>query len=125
VAVTGDDLGGDRLALQTQTREHARLEVRGGRRVGSDGPAHRSHLGLGEGALQTLEVALGLEGEAGELDPERRRLGVDAVRASRTQRVDVLMSARGEHLDEALRVGEQQRRDVAQLQREAGVQHVG
>ena len=39
---------------------------------------------------------MGLEGEAGELEPERGRLGVDAVRAAHAQRVGELARAVGE-----------------------------
>ena len=42
VAVARDDLRGDRLALQAQALEHARLEVGAGRRVGADGAADRA-----------------------------------------------------------------------------------
>ena len=53
-----------------------------------------------ERPLEPPGVAIGLEGEAGELDPERRRLGVDPVGATDAQRVHVLARTSGERLDE-------------------------
>ena len=50
---------------------------------------------------QALEVAVGLEGEAGEPQAEGGRLGVDAVGASDAERVAVLERA----LDQRVAVG--------------------
>ena len=87
VAVARDDLRGDVLAREPQPREHARLELGAGRRVGADRARDRADGGLRERALQALRVAVGLEREARELDAEGRRLGVHAVRAPDAQRV--------------------------------------
>ena len=67
----------------------------------------------------------GLEGEAGELDAEGGRLGVDAVGASGAQRVDVLAGFRREDVGEAARVGQDQPRHRLNLEGQAGVEHVG
>ena len=61
----------------------------------------------------------GLEGEAGQLDPERRRLGVDAVGAPDAQRVDVFARLGGQRRDELrARRGATSSADAAQLQRQ-------
>jgi hypothetical protein len=65
-----------------------------------------------------------LEGEARELDPEARRLGVDAVRAPDAERVRVLARALGERCDERARAGQDHLTGGAQLQRERRVEHV-
>ena len=59
--------------------------------------------GLRERALEPLGVAVGLDRVAGELEPERGRLGVDAVGAADAQRVGVLARALGERGDELAR----------------------
>ena len=64
VAVARDHLRGDVLARQAQARQHARLELRAGRRVGADRAGHRAYGDLLEGALQPQRVALRLEREA-------------------------------------------------------------
>ena len=70
-------------------------------------------------------VALELERPAGELEPERRRLGVDAVRAADGERVAVLLGARGDGGERALEPVQDQRARVAELQRERRVDDVG
>ena len=57
------------------------------RRVGADRAGDRAGRRLRERALQPLGVAVRLDREAGELEPERGRLGVDAVGAADAQRV--------------------------------------
>ena len=54
-----------------------------------------------------------LDREAGELDPERRRLGVDAVGAPDADRVDVLARLGGQRVDERARAGEEDLAGVA------------
>ena len=55
------------------------LESWVGRSVGADGPGHGADCGLRKGSLQALGIAVGLEREPGELDPECGRLSVHAV----------------------------------------------
>src|ERR1700683_4633979 len=85
-----DDLRGDVLTRQPEPVENACLEVGAGGGVGADCARDRTDARLGEGALQALCVAVRLEGEARELDPEGGRLGVHAVRAPYAERVRVL-----------------------------------
>ncbi len=113
MAVARDHLRGHVLALQTQARKHARLELRAGSRVGADGAGDRADGDLLEGALQPLRVAVRLEGEAGELDAERRRLGMHAVRAPDRQRVDVLARTRVKRSHERVGAGQDHLADRA------------
>ena len=76
-------------------------------------------------SCEPLGVALGLEREAGELDAERRRLGLHAVRAPDADGLDVLARALGERRDEPARAGDDDLARRADLQRERGVEHVG
>ena len=117
VAVAGDDLGGDRLALEPQPGQHPLLELRRGRRVGTDGARERADRRLGERPLEPARVAVGLEREPGELDPERRGLGVDPVGATDAQRVHVLPRLGGQRLHQPPRVRQHELADAAQLQR--------
>ena len=75
--------------------QHPRLELRVVRRVRADRARDRARPTPASNARsQPLGVAVGLEREPGELEPERRRLGVDAVGAPDAQRVRVLARAR-------------------------------
>ena len=84
------------LGVEAEPREHPRLELGAGGRVGADGARDRAHTHLREAASRRFEVAMRLEREAGELDAERRRLGVDAVGAPDAERVAVLAGPFGE-----------------------------
>ena len=55
VAVAGDDLRGDVLARQPQPRQHARLELGAGRRVGAHRARDRADRHLRERALQAAQ----------------------------------------------------------------------
>ena len=111
-------------APRSRRDKHAPLEVGRRRRVGADGAGDRADARLAEGALEPVGVAVGLEREAGELDAERRRLGLDAVRAADHQRVDVLARARGKRVDQLVRAAQDDLARRAQLERERGVEHV-
>ena len=102
VAVTRDDLRRDVLGAEPEPREHAALEVRRRRGVGADGAAERADADARERSAQPFEVAMRLEREACELDPEGRRLGVDAVRAARADRADMRAGLRHERRDDLL-----------------------
>ena len=110
VAVARHDLGGDRLAGEPEPLEHARLVLRPERGVRADGAGDRPRRRLVERALQPLGVAVGLEREPGELEPERRRLGVDAVGAPDAERAGVLARPLGQRGGERPRAGHDQRR---------------
>ena len=76
-------------------------------------------------SVEPGQVAIGLEGEAGEAQAEGGRLGVDAVGAADAERVAVLERP----LDQGVAVGAGARQHdlagLAQLQRQRRVEHVG
>jgi hypothetical protein len=125
VAVARDDLRGHGLALEPQPRQHAPLELGVVGRVGADGAREHADGGLGEGALEPIRVAVGLHREPGELDPERRRLGVDPVRAPDAQRVAVLARALDQSGGQLARSGDDDLARAPQLQRERGDEPAG
>ena len=102
----GIDLGGDVLALQPEPLHHPRLDRRRHRGVGADRAGELAEGELLEGVGEALEVAVGLEGEAGEAQAEGRRLGVDAVGAADAERVALLERP----LDQRVAVGARRRR---------------
>ena len=69
--------------------------------------------------------AIELERPAGELPAERRRLGVDPVRASDADRPPVLESAADHRRDRPLDSGDQECSTVADLEGQRRVEHVG
>src|SRR5271154_3234775 len=124
VTVTRDHLGGDVLARQSQPLKDTRLEVRARRRVGADLARHRADRRLSKGALQARGVAIGLEGEARELDPERGRLGVNAMCSSDGQRLGVFAGSCGERRHPCVGARDYHLAGRAQLQRQGGIEHV-
>ena len=100
--VAGDDLGRDRLALEAEA-----LEDRAARTPGDvaeyvpTAPEMAPTAYLSERPLQSLHVALCLHREPGELDAERRRLGMHAVGASDADAVDMLARALAERRDKS------------------------
>ncbi len=125
MAVARDDLGGHVLALQPQPLHHPRLDRRRHRGVGADRAGELAEAQLLEGVGEAGEVAVGLEGEAGEAQAEGRRLGVDSVRPADAERVALLQRP----LDQCVAVGagggEDDLAGLAQLQRQRRVEHVG
>ena len=103
VAVARDDLRGDRLGGEHEAGEHARLEVRVGRAYVPTAPLSAPTDACANASREPLGVALGLEREAGELDAERRRLGLDAVGAPDAHRLDVLAGPLGQRARRARR----------------------
>ena len=67
-------------ACRPRSGEDLRLQVRGQVAVGADRPGDLAHRHVVEGAGQALPVAGDLERPAGDLEAQRRRLGVDRVR---------------------------------------------
>ena len=102
------------------------LELRVGRGVGADGARELADAHPLERARDALAAAVELERPAGELQPEGRRLGVDAVRAADLQRLAVLARrARRRRRSARSMPVEDQRARLADLQRERGVDDVG
>ena len=124
MAVARDDLRRDRLALEAEPRQDALLEVRGGRRVRADRARHGPTDTCSNARSSRDDVARRLHRVARELDAERRRLGVDAVRAADADRVHMLARALGQRLDQRSRPGEHDPAGRLQLQARRGVEHV-
>ncbi len=124
VAIARDDLGRDGLGLQVEASQDPALEVRVRRRVRPDGAADGTEGDLVERAPQPVAVARRLHREAGEFDPERRRLGMHAVGAADAQRVHVRPRLRDQRVDEALGAGEHDLAGEPQLHGEGGVEDV-
>ena len=124
MAVARHHLGGDRLALQPEAPEHARLELWAGGRVGADRAGDPADRHLREGALQAQGVAVRLERQARQLHAERRRLGVHPVRAPHAQRLHVLARARRQRLRERAGARHDRFARRLQLQRERRVEDV-
>ena len=79
VAIALDDLGAHRVHREAEVGEDLRLEVGGEVAVRPDGPRDLAGRRVLEGAGQAKPVAIELEGPAGQLVAERRRLGMDGV----------------------------------------------
>ena len=91
--------------------------------------ADRAGDGAGRDAVAGRDQALAVAGELGiglrELEPEGRRLGMDAVAAADGRRQLVLERAALEHCEQRVDVRDQQVRRLLQLHRQRGVEHVG
>ena len=73
---------------------------------------------------KSLPPAVDLECPAGDLEPERGRLGVDRVRPPHHRRVGFGPSPRDEDVDETVRVVEQATPGGAELEREARIDDI-
>ena len=114
IGLEPEPLAGDRARPAGRWRRTCRPCPRAGRRGTSRAPARRG------GA-----VAVELERPAGELPAERRRLGVDAVRAPDADRAAVLLGAADTIAQRARSTpASEQRAAVPDLQRERGVDDV-
>ena len=125
VAVALEDLRRGRRGLEPEPLARDPLELGIGRGVRADGARELADAHPLERARDALAAARQLERPAGELEPEGRRLGVDAVRAADLQRLAVLLGARGDGGEGAVEPGEDQRAGLADLQRERRVDDVG
>ena len=101
------------------------LELGVGGRVRADGARELADAQLLERAREAAAPAVELERPAGELEPEGRRLGVDAVRAPDLQRRPVLLgAARRRRRAPASMPASSSAPRLADLQRERRVDHV-
>ena len=85
--------GGRRVEAEPLAGDPLDLGV--GRGVGTDGTRELAHADPLEPAVEPSTVTLELESPAGQLEPERGRFGVDAVRTADLERLAVLL--RGRH----------------------------
>ena len=77
-----------------------------------------------ERPLQTSAVSIEREGPARELEPERGRLCVDAVRPAHAERVPMLLSAPHDRRKRGVEAREQDAAGLANREGEGGVEHV-
>ncbi len=124
VAVARDDLRGDRLRRQAQLCGDILLHTRIDMRERANGAGNRCHRHLRTRRHQARTVAGELGIVPGQLQPERRRFGVDAVAAADRQRVLVLQRSRFQRRQHRIEVLQQQISRLGQLHRQAGVQHI-
>ena len=125
MAVALDDLRRARRRLEAEPLARDALELGVGRGVRPDRARELADAHPLERARDALPVARELERPAGELQPERRRLGVDAVRAADLERLAVLLGARHDRGERGVDPGEDERPRLADLERERGVDDVG
>ena len=125
VAVARDDLRRDRLRHQSHVLGDMFLDARIDMRKGADGAgdgARRDFLAGGDQAFAgTGKFRVGV----GELEAERRRLGMDAVAAADGRRHLVFEGALFQRRQHLVDIGDQQIGGADKLDVEAGVEHVG
>ena len=125
VPVALEDLRRGRRRLEPEPLAGDPLDLRVGRRVRADGAGELADAQSLERALDAGAVAVELERPAGQLQAERRRLGVHAVRAPDRERVAVLLGSRDDRGERACRCPARIRRaGLLDLERERGVEHV-
>ena len=124
VPVALDDLRGVGCGLEAQTLAREPLELRAGGRVRADGAGELADPHPLERTIEARTPAIELERPAGELQPERRRLGMDAVRAAHDQRPAVLLGPGDDGFEGAVEALDEERSGLAHLKRERGVEHV-
>ena len=125
VAVARNDLGRDRLDLESHLTRHVGFDPRIDLGKSSDRAGDRAGRDLGACRDQALLGAGKLGIGDGELQPERGRLGMDAVGAADGRREFVFAGAALERFVERLDVGDEKIGGAHQLHVEAGVEHVG
>ena len=125
VAVALQDLRRARRGLEAETLARDPLDLRIGVGVGADRARELADAKALDRADEALAIAVERERPAGELEPERRRLGVDPVRAAH-QIVSRCSSARATTAAKARsRPSSSERPGVLHGERERGVDHVG
>ena len=113
---------GRRLEAEPLAGHPLDLGVGGG--VGADGARELADAQALDRAAEPLAVAVERERPTGELEPERRRLGVDAVGAPHADRLAVLLRPRDDGAEGAVDPLEHERPGVLDGERERRVEHV-
>jgi hypothetical protein len=125
VAVALQHLGRGGRRLEPEPFAGEALELRARRRIGPHGSGELAHAKPLDRPRDPLAVAVEREGPAGELEPERRRLGVHAVRATDHERVAVLLGACRDGAEGTVEALEHERARLLHGQGERRVEHVG
>ena len=124
MAVALHDLGADRIRVEAERAEDLGLDVGAEMAVRPDRARDLARRDLVDGGRQPDPPALELERPAGQLEPERRRLGVDRVGPAHHHRPGFGPRAPDEHGEEAIAVEQQPLAGGAQLEGQPGVDHV-
>ena len=124
VPVALEDLRRARRRFEPEALARDPLHLWIGRRVRADRARELADPHPFEGSADTSTIALERERPAGQLEPERRRLGVDAVRAPDRDRLAVLLRPGDDGRECALDPVEHERARFADLQRQRRVEHV-
>ena len=119
-----DDLRGLRRRLETETLTRELLQLWPCGRVRADGARELADPHPFQRALEPRTAAVELERPAGELQPERRRLGVNAVRAAHDQCLPVLLGPGDDRGERAVQALQEQGAGLLHLERERRVEHV-
>ena len=125
VAVARNDLRRDRLDLEPHFARDMGFDPRIDLGESTDGAGNRAGRDLGARRDQALFGAGKLGIGDGDFQPERGRLGMNAVGAADGRRELVFAGAAFERGEERLDVGDQKIGGEHQLHVEAGVEHVG
>ena len=119
-----EDLRGRRRRLQPEPLAGEPLDLRVDRRVRSDGAGELADAKPLERPRDPHAIPVELERPAGELEPERRRLGVHAVRPPHHQRPAVALGLLEDGRERPFDPFEDQRSRFPDLQRQRGVENV-
>src|SRR5439155_14121530 len=125
MTVALEDLRGRGRGLEPQAPAGGALELRIGGGVGSDRAGELSDTHPLEGAHEPLASAIELERPPGELQAERRRLGMDTVRPADLECRAVLFGPRDHRRERGIESVEHEYPRLPDLEREGGVDDVG
>ena len=125
VAVSLDDLRRARRWLEPERFTREPLDLGWRRRIRSDRARKLADPHPLERSRESVSIAVELERPAGELEPERRRLGVHSVGAADRQRVlELEARARDNRGERFVERPEEQLTGIAHGERERRVEHV-
>ena len=125
VAVALEDLRRARRWFESELFARDPLDLRVDRRVLADRPGQLSDPHSGHSPLDPRSVAVESERPPGELQPECRRLGMDAVRAAHAERVPMLLGPVDDGAKRAIEPFENEGPGVLDGEGEGRVEHVG
>ena len=124
VPVALDDLRAHGVGVEAELGEDLGLDVGVEVAVRPDRPGDLARADLVDGRGEPRAASVDLERPAGQLQPERRGLGVHGVGAAHHRRVGLGAGARDEHGQEPVAVAEEPLAGRAELERETRVDDV-